>query len=196
MPPGAVRPDPVTLPGKGKGGEEGWVPPRASLLIWKGAGPFLSLQAELGCRAGAAGAERGSLAKECDISEAAATSGEGAEGAQLGGGRAGRDRRGGGRQGPSAGTAQPAAGTRGTRRRAGGRAGAKALGGLGAAAEHGVRVPHRTGGSVNGGSASSNLSPRLKIASRLPTALRPSGLQPARGRHRTRQHLGWGLPLL
>lgn len=77
--------------GEGEAGGGRLGPPRASQLIWKGAGPFLSLQVELGCRDGAAGAERGSPAKECDISEAAATSGEGAEGAQRAGGCAGRD---------------------------------------------------------------------------------------------------------
>lgn len=104
----------------------------------------------------------------------------------------GRDGRGGGRHGPSGGTGQGAAGTRRTRTQAGGGAGAEALGGLGVAAEHGVWVLRRTGCSVSGGSASSNPSPRLKIAPRLPTALRPSGLRPAGGRHRTGGHLDRG----
>lgn len=66
------------------------------------------------------------------------------------------------------------------------------LGGLGVAAEHGVWVLHRTRRLVSGGSASSNPSPRLKITPRLPTVLRPSGLQLVGGRHQTGRHLDWG----
>ena len=50
MPPGSLCPDPVTRLGMGKVGGKAGSPP-VSLLIWKGAGPFLSLQAELGCGA-------------------------------------------------------------------------------------------------------------------------------------------------
>lgn len=136
-----------------------------------------------------AGSERGSPAKECDISEAAATSGEGAEGAQLTRGCAGQDRQGGDATAPALGWLSERLDSHGTLTQASGRAGAEALGGLGVAAEHGVWVPHCIRHSVSGGLVSSNPSTRLKIDPCLPTALRPSGLQPAGGRHRTGRHL-------
>lgn len=156
MPPGSLCPDPVTLLER-KGGRKAGSP-SASLLIWKGACPFLSLQEELGCKARTAGAERGSPAKECDISEAAATWKRGQrERSSPGAAQDGTGEEG-GRQGPSAGTAQQAAGTRGTRTQAGGGAGAEGLGKLGVAAEHGVWVLHCTGRLMSSSSATSNPS--------------------------------------
>lgn len=87
-------------PGNGKGGGEGWFPSGLTANMER-CWPLSIFASGAGLQGCVAGAERGSLAKECDISEAAATSGEGAEGAQLCGGRAGRVR--GGRQGPAAG---------------------------------------------------------------------------------------------
>lgn len=147
---------------------------------------------ELGCRARAAGAKRGSLAKECDISEAAATSGEGAEGAQLTEGRAQDGTGKGGTPRPqhwdgsadSHHSRDSHPGWWSSRCRGAGRAwGRSGTWGVGAA-------PHQTRGEWC--SASSNPSPRLKITPRLPTVLRPSELHLVGERHQTGRHLDWG----
>lgn len=55
------------------------------------------------------------------------------------------------------------------------------LGGLGAAAQHGLRVPHCAGRLVSAGWASRKPSPSLNIVPCLLPVLRPLGLQPVGG---------------
>lgn len=182
--------------GEGEAGGGRLGPPRASQLIWKGAGPFLSLQVELGCRDGAAGAERGSPAKECDISEAAATSGEGAEGAQRAGGCAGRDgtgeggdatapARGRGRLGERAVPAGPAPRPARSRCRGAGRA-------WGCSRARGVSATlHRALGEWRLGEQEPESQP--KYSPSLAHSAATFGAAARGGRHRTGRHLDWGV---